>query len=112
MLCKIKLNREHLTLMLENALTLPRHSQRNSTLADSIGQYIMRKFGKIGLLTGTQVFFPTQFHSMVRMYKALDITDSNIDMIISFGMMARTYQRGATSLVSILVTCLVPTRTR
>jgi len=57
-------DKEHLTLMLENALTLPRHSQRNSTLADSIGQYIMRKFGKIGLLTGTQVFFPTQFHSM------------------------------------------------
>merc|ERR1719350_512641 len=50
--------------MLENALTLPRHSQRNATLADSIGQYIMRKFGKIGLLTGTQVFHPTQFHSM------------------------------------------------
>eukprot|EP00090_Calanus_glacialis_P006978 TRINITY_DN15459_c1_g1_i4.p1 TRINITY_DN15459_c1_g1~~TRINITY_DN15459_c1_g1_i4.p1 ORF type:complete len:598 (-),score=166.59 TRINITY_DN15459_c1_g1_i4:74-1867(-) len=57
-------DKEHLTLMLENALTLPRHSQRNATLADSIGQYIMRKFGKIGLLTGTQVFHPTQFHSM------------------------------------------------
>jgi len=57
-------DKEHLTLMLENAFTLPRHSQRNATLADSIGQYIMRKFGRIGLLTGTQVFFPSQFHSM------------------------------------------------
>lgn len=57
-------DKEHLTLMLENAFTLPRHSERNSSLADSIGQYIMRKFGTIGLLTGTQVFFPTQFHSM------------------------------------------------
>merc|ERR1711892_1292411 len=57
-------DKEHLVLMLENAFTLPRHSQRNASLADSIGQYIMRKFGKIGLLTGTQVFHPTQFHSM------------------------------------------------
>jgi len=51
-----------LKLMLENAFTLPRHSDRNSSLADSIGQYIMRKFGRLGLLTGTQPFYPTQFH--------------------------------------------------
>jgi len=57
-------DKDHLILMLENAFTLPRHSERNASLSDSIGQYIMRKFGKIGLLTGTQVFHPTQFHSM------------------------------------------------
>ena len=51
--------------MLENVFTLPRHSERNSSLADSVGQYIMRKFGSLGLLTGTQVFHPTQFHTMV-----------------------------------------------
>ena len=51
--------------MLENVFTLPRHSERNSSLADSVGQYIMRKFGTLGLLTGTQVFHPSQFHSMV-----------------------------------------------
>jgi len=56
------MGKEHLQLMLENAFTLPRHSERNETLADSIGQYIMRKFGQMGLLTGTQPFFPTQFH--------------------------------------------------
>ena len=52
--------------MLESVFTLPRHSERNSTLTDSIGQYIMRKFGRLGLLTGTQVFHPSQFHDMVR----------------------------------------------
>ena len=52
--------------MLESVFTLPRHSQRNSSLADSVGQYIMRKFGSLGLLTGTQVFRPSQFHQMVR----------------------------------------------
>ena len=51
--------------MLENVFTLPRHSGRNASLAESIGQYIMRKFGTIGLLTGTQVFQPSQFHDMV-----------------------------------------------
>ena len=51
--------------MLENVFTLPRHSERNSSLADSVGQYIMRKFGSLGLLTGTQVFHPSQFHSTV-----------------------------------------------
>lgn len=55
-------DKEHLKLMLENAFTLPRHSDRNASLADSIGQYIMRKFGRLGLLTGTQPFYPTQFH--------------------------------------------------
>ena len=114
--------REHMKLMLENAFTLPRHSDRNASLADSIGnlmsssyseinplvhllvgpsvynainimmtiiiivspiymmnpclnmmhhkycspgQYIMRKFGRLGLLTGTQPFYPTQFHRFV-----------------------------------------------
>ena len=51
--------------MLENVFTLPRHSERNSSLADSVGQYIMRKFGSLGLLTGTQVFQPSQFHTTV-----------------------------------------------
>jgi len=55
-------DKEHMKLMLENAFTLPRHSDRNASLADSIGQYIMRKFGRLGLLTGTQPFYPTQFH--------------------------------------------------
>jgi hypothetical protein len=74
--------------MLENALTLPRHSQRNATLADSIGQYIMRKFGKIGLLTGTQVFHPTQFHSMVS--KELGtVFMINIFVLISSGRRVR-----------------------
>ena len=58
--------REHMQRMLESVFTLPRHSQRNSSLADSAGQYIMRKFGTLGLLTGTQVFKPSQFHDMVR----------------------------------------------
>ena len=57
--------REHMSTMLENVFTLPRHSQRNSSLADSIGQYIMRKFGRLGLLTGTQVFHISQFQDMV-----------------------------------------------
>ena len=54
-----------MSTMLENVFTLPRHSQRNSSLADSIGQYIMRKFGRLGLLTGTQVFHISQFQDMV-----------------------------------------------
>ena len=74
-------DKEHLQLLLENVFTLPRHSQRNSTLTDSIGQYvsfeilldisiisprqIMRKFGRLGLLTGTQIFQPSKFHDMV-----------------------------------------------
>ena len=32
------MSREHLKLMLENAFTLPRHSDRNASLADSIGK--------------------------------------------------------------------------
>ena len=32
--------REHMKLMLENAFTLPRHSDRNASLADSIGNLI------------------------------------------------------------------------
>ena len=51
--------------MLENVFTLPRHSERNSSLADSVGQYIMRNLGSLGLLTGTQVFQPSQFHTTV-----------------------------------------------
>ena len=58
--------REHMQRMLESVFTLPRHSQRNSSLADSVGQYIMRKFGTLGLLTGTRVFKPSQFHDMVQ----------------------------------------------
>ena len=86
----MKLYREHLTLMLENAFTLPRHSQRNATLADSIGQYIMRKFGRIGLLTGTQVFFPSQFHSMVSMEWEMFMFIFNVDILFSSGRMGRT----------------------
>ena len=33
--------REHLQVMLENAFTLPRHSERNASLADSIGKRLM-----------------------------------------------------------------------
>ena len=57
--------RDHLKTLLENVFTLPRHSGRNSSLTDSIGQYIMRKFGRMGLLSGTQVFQPSQFYDMV-----------------------------------------------
>jgi len=57
-------DKDHMKEMLESVFTLPRHSERNSTLTDSIGQYIMRKFGRLGLLTGTQVFHPSQFHDM------------------------------------------------
>jgi len=57
-------DKDHLAVMLENTFTLPRHSERNSTLTDSIGQYIVRKFGRLGLLTGTQIFFPSQFRQM------------------------------------------------
>ena len=32
------------------------------------GQYIMRKFGRLGLLTGTQPFYPTQFHRFVSFF--------------------------------------------
>lgn len=55
-------DKDSLARMLENVFTLPRHSERNASLADSVGQYIMRKFGSLGLLTGTQVFHPSQFH--------------------------------------------------
>ena len=58
-------DKSHLELLLMNVLTLPRHSGRNSSLVDSVGQYIMRKFGRMGLLTGTQVFVPSKFRDQV-----------------------------------------------
>ena len=58
-------SRSELRLLLENSLTLPRHSERNSSLADSVGKFILRKLGRLGLLTGTQVFQPAQFRQMV-----------------------------------------------
>jgi len=57
-------NKDHLKLMLENAFTIPRNAQKNSTMKDSVGEYIMRKFGTLGLLTGTQVFTPSQLHNL------------------------------------------------
>ena len=58
-------DKSHLELLLMNVLTLPRHSGRNHSLVDSVGQYIMRKFGTMGLLTGTQVFVPSKFRDQV-----------------------------------------------
>ena len=37
-------SREHMKLMLENAFTLPRHSDRNASLADSIGNLISSSY--------------------------------------------------------------------
>ena len=62
-------SKPNLKLMLHNAMTLPRHSGRNRTLVDSVGQYIMRKMGTMGLLTGTQVFSPSQFREKVNSIK-------------------------------------------
>ena len=56
---------DHIKMLLETAMTLPRHDERNTSIYDSVGQYIMRKFGKLGLLTGTQVFRPSQFREKV-----------------------------------------------
>lgn len=39
MLCICISIRSHLQLLLENAMTLPRHSDRNSSVAESVGQY-------------------------------------------------------------------------
>ena len=38
----------------------------NSKLKENIGSYIWRKFGTLGLLTGAQLFKPTQFTHLVR----------------------------------------------
>ena len=62
----LPLCRAQLALMLEEGFSLPRHEGRNATLAERIGQYVMRRLGRLGLLTGTQVFRPSQFQSMVR----------------------------------------------
>ncbi|XP_023335294.1 uncharacterized protein LOC111706611 [Eurytemora carolleeae] len=56
-------DQNNLKFMLNNVFTLPRNEETNSTLKDSIGQYILRKLGNLGLLSGTQVFTPSQFHN-------------------------------------------------
>ena len=56
------------------------------------GGFIMRRFGTLGLLTGTQVFGPSQFREKVRKMKQ-NMKDVRLTHINSSGSQARPSPR-------------------
>jgi len=61
-------SRRHLEFLLTKVFTFPRNHRfdqgSKSSLKEHIGNYIWRKFGTLGFLTGAQSFRPGQFHNM------------------------------------------------
>lgn len=61
-------DRGRLMTSLTHVFSVPRSFMREEVYRASAGDYISSKFGMLGLLTGMQMFAPSQFHEMVNIY--------------------------------------------
>ena len=62
---KIRVDANHLEMVNKNIFTYPRHYKADQKFRKGVGDYISRRFGSLGLITGFQQFSPSQFHNLV-----------------------------------------------
>ena len=67
---------DRLRVMLHNVFTVPRSHAASDAFRKGAGDYISKKFGLLGLLTGLQMFKPTQFHRKVSFLQGHSVTRS------------------------------------